>query len=199
MAYKITVPATVEPVSLAEARTHLRIIPFGSPLEHPDDTFIQNCIVIAREFCEQYIERALAQQTIEMALDDFPVQSIALPLAPTTSITSIKYFDIDDVEQTVLTSVYGLDDYSEPNWIILKANQQWPLSNKGANNVKVLMDVGYLPANVPAPIKAAMLLIIGNLYENRQQDVLGNTRISFNSLPLGVYNLLQPYRLNMGM
>lgn len=199
MAYKITVPATVEPVSLAEARTHLRIIPFGSPLEHPDDTFIQSCIVTAREFCEQYIERALAQQTIEMALDDFPTQSIALPLAPTTSITSIKYFDVDDIEQTVLTSVYGLDDYSEPNWVILKANQVWPVSNKGANNVKVLMEVGYLPANVPAPIKAAMLLIIGNLYENRQQDVLGNTRISFNSLPLGVYNLLQPYRLGLGL
>lgn len=199
MAYKITVPATVEPITLEEARKQLRIEPFGSPLEHPDDPYIETCITIAREFCEQYLERALAAQTIQMALDNFPSQSIPLPLAPTVSVTSIIYVDGDDAEQTVATTVYALDDYSEPNWIVLKANQRWPVSNGGANNVKILMTVGYAPEVVPAPIKAAMLLIIGNLYENRQQDVLGNTRISFNSLPLGVYNLLQPYRLGLGM
>jgi hypothetical protein len=43
-----------------------------------------------------------------------------------------------------------------------------------------------------------MLLIVGNLYANRQEDQLGNTRISFNSLPMGVYNLIQPYRLGLG-
>lgn len=199
MAYKITVPATVEPLTLDEARTHLRVEAYGSPLEHPDDTYISSCITVAREFCEQYLERALAQQTIEMALDNFPDQSIELPLAPTNSITSVKYYDTSDVEQTVLTTVYSLDDYSEPNWLTLKVNQRWPVTNQGANNVKILMTVGYLPANVPTPIKAAMLLIVGNLYENRQQDLLGNTRISFNSLPLGVYNLLQPYRLGLGL
>lgn len=199
MAYKITVPATVEPITLAEARKHLRIEPFGSPLEHPDDSYILTLITIAREFCEQYLERALAVQTIQMALDDFPSQSIPTPLSPTSSITSIIYFDTDNNQQTVATTVYGLDDYSEPNWIVLKAGQRWPLTNQSANNVKIVMTVGYAPANVPSPIKSAMLLIIGNFYENRQQDVLGNTRISFNSLPLGVYNLLQPYRLGLGL
>lgn len=199
MAYKIITPATVEPITLEEARKHLRIEAFGSPLEHPDDDYINTCITVAREFCEQYLERALAAHTIQMALDDFPSQGIPIPLAPTVGITSVIYVDTDDAEQTVATSVYALDDYSEPNWIVLKAGQRWPVTNQGANNVKILMTVGYAPTNVPAPIKAAMLLIIGNQYENRQQDVLGNTRISFNSLPLGVYNLLQPYRLGMGM
>lgn len=199
MAYKITVPATVEPLTLIEARTHLRIEPFGSPPEHPDDTYIQTCITTAREFCEQYLERALAAQTIQMALDNFPAQSIELPLAPTVAVSSIVYVDTDDVQQTVQTTVYALDDFLEPNWIVLKAGQRWPDSNQSVNNVKVTMTVGYDPALVPMPIKAAMLLIVGNLYENRQQDVLGNTRISFNSLPLGVYNLLQPYRLGLGM
>lgn len=199
MAYRIISPATVEPITLAEARSHLRIEPYGSPLEHPDDTYISTLITVAREFCEQYLERALAVQTIEEAFDDFPSQAIPLPLTPTVSITSVTYVDTSDVEQTLSATVYSLDDYSEPNWLVLRANQRWALSNGSANNVKVRMVVGYEPTNVPTPIKAAMLLIIGNFYENRQQDVLGNTRISFNSLPLGVYNLLQPYRLNMGM
>lgn len=202
MNYKAITPPSSEPITLAEARTHLRIEPFGSPLEHPDDPYINSLITIAREFCEQYLERSLATQTVQMVVDNF-ADTIYLPNAPIQSIDSITYIDINGAIQTLATSVYELDAYE--NKIRLKYDQEWPVVRSQEDAVTITFTAGYTNGlspdtyPLPAPIKAAMLLIIGNYYENRQQDVLGNTRISFNSLPLGVYNLLQPYRLGLGL
>lgn len=202
MKYLVITPPSTEPVTLDEARTHLRIEPFGSPLEHPDDTYIGTCVIVAREFCEQYLERSLANQTIRLVTDNFN-ETIYLPNAPVQSIDNITYVDEDGVVQTVSPTIYELDVYD--NKIRLQYGQKWPNVRAQEDAVTVTYTAGYTNGAspdtypLPAPIKSAMLLIIGNLYENRQQDVLGNTRISFNSLPLGVYNLLQPYRLGMGM
>jgi uncharacterized phiE125 gp8 family phage protein len=199
MAYKITVAATTEPVSLAEARKHLRIEPFGSPEVHPDDDQIEMFVQAAREWCEQYTRRALAVQTIEVVYDDFPENDMELPLTPTNSITSITYINEAGSQVTVSNSVYSLDDYSKPNWVLLRSNQSWPVTSGGANNVKITAVVGNNTTNIPFAIKAAILLIVGNLYENRQEDLVGSSRNTFNSLPMGVYNLLQPYRLELGV
>jgi uncharacterized phiE125 gp8 family phage protein len=199
MAYKIITKATVEPVSLAEARAHLRIETFGSPAAHPDDDQIELMITSAREWCEQYTGRAFAEQTIDVAYDDFPENEIAIPLSPCTSITSVKYADTSNVEQTVSSSLYGLDDFSKPNFVVLTPDAVWPTTNGGANNVKIRAVVGDAPEDTPFPVKSAILLIVGNLYENRQEDQLGTSRASFNSLPMGVFNLLQPYRINLGV
>ena len=202
MKYRVTTPPTSEPVTLEEARTHLRIEPYGSPPEHPDDTYITTLITVAREFCEQYLERALVTQTITSVTNAFS-KSLVLPNAPIQSVTSITYVDENGVTQTLPETVYELDTYD--NKIRLQYDQQYPKTRPQEDAVTITYVAGYTNGEspdiypLPAPVKAAMLLLIGNQYENRQQDVLGNTRISFNSLPLGVYNLLQPYRLGLGM
>ena len=202
MKYLVITPPSVEPITLGEVRTHLRIEPFGSPLEHPDDAYIGMCVTVAREFCEQYLERSLATQTIRLVVDNFN-ETIYLPNAPIQSVDGITYVDENGVVQTVSPTIYELDSYD--NKIRLQYDQEWPNVRSQEDAVTVVYTSGYTngasPDTYPIPtaIKSAMLLIVGNLYENRQQDVLGNTRISFNSLPLGVYNLLQPYRLGMGM
>jgi uncharacterized phiE125 gp8 family phage protein len=198
MAYKIITAATTEPITLAEARSHLRIEAFGSPLAHPDDAQITMMITAAREWCEQYTSRALAAQTIEMAMDSFP-DEIELPLVPTNSITSVTYSDTANATQTLSNTVYLLDDYSKPNKLALTLNSKWPSTSEVTNNIKIRMAVGNSPTTLPYPIKAAMLLLIGSLYENRQEDLQSSSRATFNSLPLGVYNLLQPYRLALGV
>lgn len=47
----------------------------------------------------------------------------------------------------------------------------------------------YTPA-LPAPIKQAILLLIGNYYSNREPIVIG---VSVNKLPLSYEYLLSPY------
>jgi uncharacterized phiE125 gp8 family phage protein len=202
MKYKVITPVSTEPVTLDDARTHLRIETYGSPAEHPDDAYVTALISTAREWCEQYLERSLATQTIQLAVDNFN-STIQLINEPVQFIDSITYIDSEGATQTLATTIYELDEY---DYVVkLKYGQQWPTVRPQDDAVTVTYTAGYTngmsPDTYPFPfsIKAAMLLIIGNLYENRQQDVLGNTRISFNSLPLGVYSLLQPYRLGLGL
>lgn len=197
MAYKIITAATTEPITLEEARSHLRIDVYGDPAVHPDDSYIEQLISVSREWCEQYTGRSFAEQVIETAMDSFPAGDITLPLTPVGSITSVKYLDATSSEITLSSAYYQLDDYSIPNKLALKLNQTWPSTDGSVNNVKIRTVVG--DSAIPYPVKAAMLLIIGNLYENRQEDQLATSRASFNSLPMGVYNLLQPYRLSMGV
>lgn len=192
----------VEVISLDEARQHLRIDAYGSPPVHPDDTYITALISSAREWTEEYLQRSIGTQTLEIALDKFPTSIELQPYAQ--SVSFIKFYDVDDVYQTLNPLDYRLDTYSSPNWIIPTFGKTFPVSNGEPNSVVIRYVSGYTdglsPNDTPCPssIKAAMLLIIGNLYENRQENLLANTRLSFNALPMGVYSLLQPYRLGLG-
>lgn len=197
MSYKIITDVVTEPVTLEQARQHCRINAYGSPLSHPDDDYLQLAISSSRNFIEEYLQRSLAEKTIEMALDSFPENEIALELSPIKTILSVKYIDTSSVEQTLSSAIYALDDYSMPNWLLLTNNSEWPQTLDSANNIKIRMTTS--DAEIPKSIYAAILLMVGHLYENRQEDVLGNTRISFNSLPMGVKNLIQSYRLGLGV
>jgi uncharacterized phiE125 gp8 family phage protein len=192
---KLIVDATVEPVTLDELRKQCRLVAFGAPLAHPDDDQLTSFGKEARQWCEDYCDRSFSEKTVEIALDDFPDADIELP-SITKSIVSIKYIDVNNTEQTLSNSAYTLDNYSYKNWAIRAINTEWPDTNISANNVKIrVITSGEF---VPEPVKQAIKLIVGNNYENRQEDVLGNTRISFNSLPMGVYVKLQPYRRDFG-
>ena len=202
MTYRVTVQPENEPLTLEEARAHLRVTPFGSPLAHPDDEYIEGLITAARQFCESYLERALPAQTIQFPLDEF-AGKIVVPVQPVREISEITYIDTSGVQQTLATSVYEFDAFRGE--IVLKYGQSWPATRSQVNAVLITAEVGYTdgqsPDNNPMPydIKSAMKLIVGNLYENREQDVMGGTRLNFNSLPLGVYALLQPHRLGLGV
>lgn len=50
----------------------------------------------------------------------------------------------------------------------------------------------------PAAIEAAQLLIIGDLYENRQSQIVGNTTSAIHANP-AVERLLFPYRKKLGI
>lgn len=193
MSVKVITPAATYPVTLAQARTHLRITPYGDPLAHPDDDYISTFLIpSATAWVEQYIDRALITQTVELAINEF-TERVYLPLGNVQSVTTVKAL-VDGVETTVSTDVYGLNDYSQSAYLYLKNEQVWPDIDSVDNAVKVRYVVGYL--SVPAPIISAIYLLIGHLYENRQQNVSG---VSLTELPMGICTLLQTYRLNVGV
>ena len=195
MKYQVTTQVTTEPITLNEARTHLRIEPFGYPLRHPDDDFITTLLIpSARAWAELYLNKALATQTITVKLSEFS-ERIDLPVGPAQTVSSVKYLDRNNALQTLSTSVYYVDYFE--NAIFLEQGQTFPAVSFRENSITIEYVAGY--TTLPAPIKAAMLLLIGNGYENRQEDIAGTTKATFNSLPMGVYNLLQPYRVNLGV
>ena len=194
----ITAPA-VEPVTLAEAKAHLRV-------DHTaEDALIAMYLQAARQDCEEWTARAFVTQTWELVLDKFPADEILLPRPPLQSVESVKYDDAAGQETTLATTEYDVDSASQPGWVV-PVTTGWPTSTfEGINSVRIRYVAGYLmpdsPADltsaIPGSIKAAILLHLGRLYENREDVVVGTV---VNAMPIGTAEyLLRPYRVALGM
>jgi uncharacterized phiE125 gp8 family phage protein len=120
----------------------------------------------------------------------FPDSGFMLERTPVSVLTSIKYYDGTGTENTLSASVYGLQTSLEPNRVYLKYLQSWPTVRGQEDDVKVRFTAGYTA--VPAAIKAAILLMVGHFYENREDVVVGR---QVNDMPKGSRYLLDPYRL----
>src|SRR5262245_51885551 len=121
MALRLISGPTVEPITLTEAKAHLRV-------DHTaDDTLIAMYIAAARTDCEEWTARAFVAQTWELVLDEFPDDEILLPRPPLQSVESIKYDDADGLEQTLATTEYAVDDASQPGWVV-PVTTGWPSS-----------------------------------------------------------------------
>lgn len=206
---RVIVPPTTEPITLEVARLHLRLEAEGSPPTHPDDTLISGVYLpAARESCEQYVGRALAPQTLEVSLSRFPGpyatdgydQRYELPMAPLIGVDSVIYTDGDGFAQTLATVDYGVDLFGS----VIQASDgaTWPTVQTVANAVVIRYQAGYAldgdsPSGTPLPaaLKAAMLLTLGHLYENRETT----TPLEIFELPMGVQYLLKPYQIRLPM
>lgn len=186
MALKLITAAEGEPLSLAQAKQHLRVT------SDDESTLIQALIVTAREQAEAYTGRRFLTQTWDYFLDAFPCAVIVVPNPPLQSVTSLKYFDTAGVEQTLSASKYLVDSSSLSGRIAPAYGETWPCTREQLNAVTVRLVCGYgNAAKVPFSIAAAMLLTIGELYEHREETVPG----SVQALPRGVESLLSPYRV----
>lgn len=204
MSLKIIVEPTVEPISLEEARTHLGLIVYDSD-GHPHDAMVQGFISAARSYAEEWTGLSLAVKSYELALDIFPeVDEIELPMAPIIDITSVTYID-EDLNTQVLDVVdYVLDNYQRPGWLLPAVDFDWPATGSVINAVRVRYRAGFIPAIdsdepaaqlLPGALKSAMLLHLGDLYENRGSTQPG----AVSDMPIGVRSLLRPFRVNLGM
>lgn len=174
----ITAPAAM--LTLAELRLHLKID--GDP--HPDDTLIAAQLTAAHEYCEHYTGRAFGVQTLEFALDDFPVGGILFPRGPVASIVSIKYINTASVDTTISSADYMLDDYGPQVWVIPAYTTDWPEPLDTVNAVKVRYQAGSV--SLPGAVRAAMLLIVGHLYATRENSTPGQ----LSTVPMGADALL---------
>ncbi|MAC89660.1 hypothetical protein [Maricaulis sp.] len=197
---QVTAPPA-EPVSLTTFKAHAQI-------DHDDDdTEVAIYLAAARgniDGPDGWLGRALVQQTWDMKLDGFPLGAatphIQIPLAPLISVDSITYRDTDGDTQTLASSVYQVvDGGSLKSFIALEPSQSWPGTDARHDSVTVRFTAGYAPsedsppdygANVPGPIKAAILLEAADMYRNRETRVIGNSVVE---LPTA-RRLLMPYR-----
>ncbi|QIM48985.1 hypothetical protein G9Q38_07215 [Pusillimonas sp. DMV24BSW_D] len=180
MSLKVITPPAAEPVSLQEAKLHLRIIAaLSDTATHPEDAMIESLIVAARQGAEHLTGRALMPQTFELGLDGF-VDKIKLPMPPLVSITSLTYVDVAGNVQVLDSADYEVDTYSEPAKIVRPYGTFWPATKCQPNAVMIRYEAGYANAtDVPSQIKSWMLLRIGSLYSNREDVNVGNIVTDF--------------------
>lgn len=186
MSLRLVTPAVGFPATLAEAKAHCRV------LHDAEDSLIEAYLAAATDYVEQFTGRSILSQTWELVLDDF-CDAIRLPKGPVSSITSVKYFDVDSTEQTVPTGDYALDLVSIPQWLVRASTAAWPTVADGVNNVTIRFVAG--AATAPASIKLAVLMLVGNWYLNREAVNVGNIT---SEMPLGVAALIKPFRIDYG-
>lgn len=170
-----TAPAT-EPVSLTEAKAHLRI-------DHDaEDALIAAYIAAARALTEEYTHQRWITQEVVMTLSRFPGYGhpIALPVQPVQTVDEIAYLH----SVTGVSTVYDAADYQlwlghTPPVILPTGGEDWPETDDEAlSAVTIELTVGYGDdaTDVPPQVKAAMLLVLGDYDKNRAGEADGQPR-----------------------
>lgn len=181
---RITEPV-VEPVSLAEAKAHLRI----DPDFDADDLYVMSLISAARYHVETVADRTLIRSQWQMKLDAFPSWDIELPRPPiTTGDIVVTYVPSDGVYLPVPFTNFREDRDATPAVIRPLWNRTWPPTRGAENDVTITYWAGYGDSgrSVPAPARHAMLMLVGGWYANRESIVQG----SLNPVPMAVEMLL---------
>lgn len=170
MALKIISQPAQEPMTLSEVKLHLRID------TDEEDTLIAAHILAARQYCEQHQNRAYAQQTIELTLDDWPSyggEPIEIPRPPLISVETVKYFGTDNAEYIWDPALYFVDTDSEPGRICPAYSEIYPaLQLRPINGVKIRYMAGYPPVittttipagTTPAPVAGTVVNADGTI------------------------------------
>jgi len=200
MPLKVTVSttATREPLELEELKPHLRL-ELGYAEE---DDVLRSMIGAAREYAESYTRRKFIKQTVKFYTNSWPFADfIKLPYTPfsTAVAPSVTYKNYDSSSITLATSAYVSDSVSEPGRIHLDSGQSWPsVTLHDVNPITITYVVGYssVAAGVPIPIRSALKLIVGDLYENREGSISNHYVTEVN---MGIKALLNPYRVFDGI
>lgn len=152
----VTAPL-VEPITVAELHTHLRVDAAD------EDDLLASLIVAAREYGETFTHRAFLTQTWDDKRDGFPCDDVIwLPKAPLISVTSVSYVDAAGVTQTWSSTLYTVDAPAGPKaragCIVPNYGQAFPSTRDVVNAVTVRFVAGYggTAAAVPSLLKACL-------------------------------------------
>jgi uncharacterized phiE125 gp8 family phage protein len=168
MPRQLLTDVTVEPISLVEAKAHLvvEVSEF--------DTQISGLISAARKHVEKRTGRAIGRQAWRLFFNYFPAYISAEPW-DVISVTQVQYVDAEGATQTVSPSDYTFD---VANRVIRPVyGVTWPAARGDLNCVWADVWSGYAVQSgsplawvsaCPADLKAALLLLIGHLWKNRE-------------------------------
>jgi len=212
MALKLVTPPAITAVSVAQAKSYLRIS--GTS----DDAMLELMIAAATEQLEMLTSRRFITSTWRYTRDQWPhvgfrdpyrgldymprqgaiqdwvggnaTDYFELPIYPIIAITSFKTFDNAAAETTVNPLVYSLDTHSQPARIKLNHAMSWPTTAiRSTNGIEVVFTAGYGSSaeSVPAGLRQAILDLVAHYYQNRGCDP--------DALPAGVQSLIAPYMI----
>ncbi len=194
----VTPPAQL-PVSLLEAKAHLRV-------DHSeDDALISSLVTAATAHLDGWtgiLGRCLVDQTWRQDFDSF-ARYLELPLGPVSEIVDVKWRNAAGQIATVSASESSLvTDAGGQSYVRFRDAFSYPsgLHERGAVSVTYRAGHAATPAaegppavaettEVPAPIKIAILLTAAHWYGQREAA----SADQLAEIPLGVTKLLSPF------
>jgi len=160
MALFRTEPPAVEPVSLAEAKAHLRLT------EDDEDQMVGALVGAARRFLEADCGLALVSQRWRLTLDRWPSGEVtAIDLHPVVAIDAVTVYGADGGATLVDRARHTLDRASRPARLFLPRPRPLP---RPFNGIEIDLTAGYGgPAEVPEPLRLAVLVLAAHSFEFR--------------------------------
>ena len=173
-------PPTVEPVTLAETKQHLRL----STAASVEDDLLNSYITVARKQAENLMRRQINDATWRLLLPAFPLNSkgaIELPRPPLTTSTS-------EVSITYTNSTFGVTTLGSTFYTIdinHTLPRIYPSENSSNENRWSDLDLADIPnavtvnyvsgysstvadTTIPAEIKLWVKMKVGQFYEYRE-------------------------------
>ena len=212
---KIKTAWTINVVSIADFKAFARI----DSSDSTENSLIESLIFVAQDLAEQFMNRAITFQVLQLFLDRLPFYSdariqegiytapditynsnyIVLPKPNLIEIVAVKYYSDDNTATTFATENYFVDTTSEQGRVVLRSGKSWPTTTelRDANAYEVEYKAGYGNNNgdtaslVPRNITNAIKMLALHLYENR--DVV--TSMTVNTIPVTVGTLLSDYKV----
>jgi len=184
----LTIPPALEPLSLLEAKAHLKVETII------DDDLITRLIITARQQVESWIDKVLISQSWKIYLDNWPADGeIRLPVCPIMQVDDLRTYSDEDIAAVVDPSHYYVDLAATPQRLILRGSRTWLKPGRPVNGIEIEVTAGYgLDGDsVPAPLREAMLLLIAQWYENRQLEC---ANASSSPVPTTLQALFAPYK-----
>ncbi|MDX2264594.1 MAG: head-tail connector protein [Hyphomicrobiales bacterium] len=182
----LTSGPAAEPVSLAEAKAHLRVD--GAD----EDALIGSLVVAARMHIEHALDLALITQSWSLYLDRFPDGPVELPLGPVQAVTEVRLYAANAAVTVLTPDQYLLDAASRP--ARLSPIGVWLQPGRAVNGVEIAFAVGYgaTGAAVPQPLRQAILMLIAHWHESREA---ASPEEQFEA-PHALDALIAPYRVS---
>lgn len=135
--------------------------------------------------------RCMVNQVWKVPFTDW-CRELRLPF-PDVSSATVKYYDADNVEQTVAGASMAVLQDTRGSYVRFSDDYSFPaLYGDRADAVNVTLTAGYGAdaTAVPAPLRTAILLMVAHWFHNREAVAEG----ALAELPMGVSALVAPYR-----
>ncbi|MDR7222624.1 head-tail connector protein [Aminobacter aminovorans] len=181
-----TVAPTAEPVTLVDAKAHLRVT------HTSEDGLISGLIRAAREDVERATGMALIDQTWRLVLDRWPADNFVMLMRhPVRQVLSVTIFGSEGAASIVNPADYQLDMLSRPARIHF---DRAPERLRVMNGVEIDFRTGFGEAgtDVPDLLKRAVLLLVAHWYDFRTSFGPDDQPVSY---PGGYDRLLAGYRM----
>ncbi|PWR18786.1 head-tail connector protein [Zavarzinia compransoris] len=181
-----------DPVTLEEVKEHIHVDFYD------EDARIADFIKAATQRLDGRdgsLGRCLVTQTWNLTLDRF-TSEIAIPLPPCQSIDAITYVDPDGVTQTLAPTEYQAFALGTVEGAKLRPayGKSWPTIRNVPEAVTITFTAGFGddPEDIPEPIRTAIKMRVGHLFEHRESVVIGSGFIT--ETPDGVEDFVRDHK-----